>query len=80
MSKLIRMSQPSGAMQMEILRTRQAIEGQQYYMMKCPYCHRSTIRIFDDTQGHIQVKCKACRKETVFDVGRIRAENCLHRN
>ena len=37
-------------------------------MMKCPYCGHNSIAVFEDTKGHVQAKCKACGRETVFDV------------
>ena len=35
---------------------------------ECPYCNSKSIRVFEDTRGHVQTKCKVCGKETVFDV------------
>jgi transposase-like protein len=80
MSRSVRMSPPSGTMQMEMLHARQAMDGHPYYMMKCPYCHRSAIRIFEDTRGHIQIKCKTCRKETIFNVTRTGKDEQTHKN
>lgn len=32
------------------------------------YCGHNSIAVFEDTRGHVQAKCKACGRETVFDV------------
>ena len=61
MKKSIRVSEPSPEMQEKIRRARCAIVNQKMRMVKCPYC-----------RGHIQAKCKACGRETVFDVINMR--------
>ena len=44
------------------------VSGQKSRFIKCPYCNSKSIRVFEDTRGHVQTKCKVCGKETVFDV------------
>ena len=68
MSRSIRVSEPSPEMQVKIQRARRAITNQKMRMMKCPYCGHNAIAVFEDTKGHVQAKCKACGRETVFDV------------
>ena len=36
--------------------------------LKCHYCEHQTIIVFENSQGHIQAKCKKCRKEAVYNV------------
>lgn len=68
MSRSVRVSEPSPEMQVKIQRARRAITNQKMRMMKCPYCGHNSIAVFEDTKGHVQAKCKACGRETVFDV------------
>ena len=68
MKKNIRVSEPSPEMQEKIRRARHAIVNQKMRMVKCPYCGHNAIAIFEDSRDHIQAKCKACGRETVFDV------------
>ena len=72
MKKNIRVSDPSPEMQEKIRRARSAIVNQKMRMVKCPYCGHNAIAVFDDSRGHIQAKCKACGRETVFDVINMR--------
>lgn len=44
------------------------VAEQKSRFIKCPYCNSKSIRVFEDTRGHVQTKCKVCGKETVFDV------------
>jgi transcription elongation factor Elf1 len=67
-NKSIRVKEPSLEMQKKIQRARLAIYGQKMRMVKCPYCGHNSIAVFEDTRGHVQAKCKACGRETVFDV------------
>lgn len=68
MKKNIRVSEPSPEMMVKIRRARSAIANQKRRMVKCPYCGHNAIAVFEDSRGHIQAKCKACSRETVFDV------------
>lgn len=72
MKKNIRVSEPSPEMQEKIRRARCAIVNQKMRMVKCPYCGHNAIAVFEDSRGHIQAKCKACGRETVFDVINMR--------
>lgn len=44
------------------------VAEQKSRFLKCPYCNSKSIRVFEDTCGYVQAKCKLCGKETVFDV------------
>lgn len=68
MSKNIRITEPSAEMLVKIRMARSAIASQKPRMVKCPYCKHNSIIVFEDTRGHVQAKCKACGRETVFDV------------
>lgn len=72
MSRYARVSEPSTEMQVKITWARQAIANQEPRVLKCPYCHHSSIVVFGDTRGHVQTKCKVCENETVFDVLEMR--------
>jgi DNA-directed RNA polymerase subunit RPC12/RpoP len=79
MSKNIRVTEPTAEMQIKIQMARQAILSQEMRMVKCPYCQHNSIAVFEDTRGHVQTKCKICRRETVFDVLSMRRlVRCLH--
>ena len=58
--------------QEKIRKARSAIVNQKMRMVKCPYCGHNAIAVFEDSRGHIQAKCKACGRETVFDVINMR--------
>lgn len=68
MSRVNRMIGPSQEIVNKIHQAQKAIALQKMRALKCPYCGRSTIIVFEDTRGHIQTKCKSCRQETVFHV------------
>ena len=70
--KTIKVKEPSIELQAKIIRARKAIASQKPRHLKCPYCHRNSIVVFEDTIGHVQSKCKYCGHETVFDVLNMR--------
>ena len=78
MSKNIRMTEPSAEMLVKIRMARNAIASQKPRMVKCPYCKHNSIIVFEDTRGHVQAKCKACGRETVFDVHSMRRFQLRH--
>lgn len=78
MSKNIRMTEPSDEMMVKIRMARNAIASQKPRMVKCPYCKHNSIIVFEDTRGHVQAKCKACGRETVFDVLSMRRFQLRH--
>ena len=78
MSKNIRMTEPSAEMLVKIRMARNAIASQKPRMVKCPYCKHNSIIVFEDTRGHVQAKCKACGRETVFDVLSMRRFQLRH--
>lgn len=78
MSKNIRMTEPSDEMLVKIRMARNAIASQKPRMVKCPYCKHNSIIVFEDTRGHVQAKCKACGRETVFDVLSMRRFQLRH--
>ncbi len=68
MSRYVQTYEPSAEMQMKIRRAREAIANQSRRTVKCPYCRHNAIVVFEDTQGHVQTKCKSCGREVVLDV------------
>ena len=72
MSRNIRVSEPSAEMQIKIIRAKDAIASQKPRTVRCPYCRHNSIIVFEDTRGHVQTKCKACGRETVFNVLEMR--------
>ena len=78
MSKNIRITEPSAEMLVKIRMARNAIASQKPRMVKCPYCKHNSIIVFEDTRGHVQAKCKACVRETVFDVLSMRRFQLRH--
>lgn len=72
MKRTINFQEPSQELQAKIVQARVAIAGQKQRYIKCPYCKRNAIVVFEDTRGHVQTKCKACGHETVFDVMNMR--------
>lgn len=78
MNKNIRITEPSAEMLVKIRMARNAIASQKPRMVKCPYCKHNSIIVFEDTRGHVQAKCKACGRETVFDVLSMRRFQLRH--
>ena len=78
MSKNIRITEPSAEMLVKIRMARNAIASQKPRMVKCTYCKHNSIIVFEDTRGHVQAKCKACGRETVFDVLSMRRFQLRH--
>lgn len=72
MSRNIRVSEPSAEMQIKIIRAKDAIASQKPRTVRCPYCRHNSIIAFENTRGHVQTKCKACGRETVFNVFEMR--------
>lgn len=72
MNKNIRVTMPSAEVMEKVIRAREAIASQQHRTIKCPYCQRNAIVVFQDARGHIQTKCKHCGREVVFDVLNMR--------
>ena len=67
-----KVSEPSAEMQIKIIRAKDAIASQKPRIVRCPYCRHNSIIVFEDTRGHVQTKCKACGRETVFNVLEMR--------
>lgn len=68
MKKNIRVSEPSPEMLEKIVRARTAIASQKERNLKCPYYLHNAITVYEDTRGHVEVKCKKCGRVTVFNV------------
>lgn len=68
MNKNIRVGTPSAEVMEKVIRARKAIASQQRRVIKCPYCQRNAIVVFQDARGHVQTKCKFCGNEVVFDI------------
>ena len=68
----VKIQEPTSELQAKIVRARIAIASQQPRIIKCPYCHRNLIVVFEDTVGHVQTKCKNCGHETVLDLVNMR--------
>ena len=49
----------------------EAIRGQKKRFIKCPFCQRNTIAVFDDARGHVEAKCPRCGRISVFDTFRM---------
>ncbi len=67
MSRLNRVTEPPPEVMVKICQAQRAVASQKMRTLKCPYCGRSAIIVFEDTRGHIQTKCKHCGQEVVFD-------------
>lgn len=72
MKKDIRVSEPPPEMIEKIVRARTAIASQKERNLKCPYCLHNAITVYEDTRGHVEVKCKKCGRVTVFNVVSMR--------
>ena len=66
------LSETSAEMQIKIIRAKDAIASQKPRTVRCLYCRHNSIIVFEDTRGHVQTKCKACGRETVFNVLEMR--------
>ena len=36
--------------------------------MKCHYCEHNAVVVFEDSRGHIKVKCKKCGEESIYNL------------
>ena len=45
----------------------EAVKDQKMRYMRCPYCMRNTIAVYEDTSGHVRSKCPRCGRESVYD-------------
>jgi DNA-directed RNA polymerase subunit RPC12/RpoP len=70
MSRANRVVEPSSEMMRKLYAAKTAVAAQNARVLKCPYCGRSALIVFDDTFGHIQTKCKGCGYEVIFDTSR----------
>ena len=43
-------------------------EKQNTRTLVCHYCNHKAIIVFEDSQGHVQAKCKKCNKESIYNV------------
>lgn len=61
-------SVPSEETQAKIRKAIDAIADQKSKTIKCPYCQRKVMHVFEDTTGHIKTKCTRCGQELVINV------------
>jgi len=43
-------------------------ETQKSRMLTCHYCEHKAIKVFEDSRGHVQAKCKKCGEESIYNV------------
>ena len=58
MSRTNRVFEPMPETMARLCQAQAAVASQKTRVLKCPYCGRSTLIVFEDTNGHIQTKCK----------------------
>lgn len=68
----VHVQEPSDEMKQKITRARIAISTQRQRFLLCPYCKHKTVRVFEDTRGHVEAKCSKCGRTTAFDVLNMR--------
>ena len=68
----VHVQEPSEEMKQKIIRARIAISTQRQRFLLCPYCKHKTVRVFEDTRGHVEAKCIKCGNITAFDVMSMR--------
>lgn len=61
-------SEPSEETQAKIRKAIDAIADQKSKTIKCPYCQRKVMHIFEDTTGHVKTKCTRCGQVLVINV------------
>lgn len=64
----VRVEQPTDELLQKIHMAIEAVASQEQRVIRCPYCKHSAIIVFEDTRGHVQTKCKHCRREVVLNV------------
>ena len=52
----------------KIRRHASGTEGQKTRMIKCHYCAHKAVKVFEDSRGHIETKCKKCGEIAVYNV------------
>ena len=46
----------------------------------CLYCGHMTIMVYEDSRGHVQAKCKKCRREAIYNVALRRISVMMFQN
>ena len=46
----------------------QGAENMKSRTLKCHYCEHKAIKVFEDSRGHVQAKCKKCGEESIYNV------------
>jgi uncharacterized protein with PIN domain len=36
-------------------------------MARCHYCNHNSVKLFEDSRGHVQAKCNACGRESLYN-------------
>ena len=44
----------------------------------CFYCGHMIIVVYEDSKGHIQAKCKKCRREAIYNVALRRSSAMMY--
>jgi hypothetical protein len=37
-------------------------------VLRCHFCGACAVHVFDDARGHIQAKCRKCKREAIYNV------------
>lgn len=59
----------------KIRRNSSGTDGLRTRSLRCPYCNHRSILVFEDSVGHVQVKCTKCGKESIYNV-KLRTITC----
>ena len=68
MSRINRVIEPTAEVMMKLYQAKIAVATQHARVLKCPYCGRSVLIVYEDTSGHIQTKCRVCGQAVLFAV------------
>ena len=48
------------------------VEGMEPHELKCPICGFTLAKVYDDRQGHFQLKCNKCKFDGVINMAYFR--------
>ena len=64
----------------KIRRHKDGSENLKSRALRCHYCNKKAIIVFEDSHGHVQAKCKNCGRESIYNVVLRRNGNLLFRH
>ncbi len=64
--------EPADDLRQKIIMARNSIINREKREIKCPYCNHVVIRVYNDSTGFIECKCKKCKTDVLVDLVSMR--------